>query len=82
MINRVRNIVKIAFSTTLENGTLFAIATTVSQDAIHSKRFLTALSTARIENKALMLPINNFMRKIVRSVLNSLSILHRNQKAH
>lgn len=71
----------IALHVALENDTLVYIATTFLQDAFHSMKFLTVLSTDLRANKVAMLPISNCVENTARSIPTSLDIRDQNQEA-
>lgn len=62
-MEHVRNTVKMALSASLENVTLFSIATTVLSDDLHCLKFLTSLITKWMKNMATILPFTNYIEK-------------------
>lgn len=63
----------------LEKGSPVAIATTILQNALKSKKVLTELRTALMFNKFAMIEINYFIEKKARAVLEPLENRYRNE---
>lgn len=64
----------------MKNDTLVAVTNMFLQEALHAEKFLTALITDPMGNKATILPITNLIKKTARSVLISLAARDRNQE--